>query len=104
MYAHTVATAVGDANWRIMESTFGASSTVAATFATVIKVLEDSILEFKEYSIKIWIRRPGPNYRDGLGVGQRSWLKVWFADGSVRPRDSHRCRVAHGVGIAARVG
>jgi len=57
VYAHTVATRVGDANFRIMESTFRASSTVAATFATVTKVLEDSILEFKEYSIKIWIRR-----------------------------------------------
>ena len=57
MYAHTVATAVGDANWRILDSTFGASSTVEATFTNVIKVLEDSILEFKEYSIKIWIRR-----------------------------------------------
>ena len=67
MYARTVATAVADVNWRIMESTFGASSTVAAMFATVIKVLEDSFLEFKEYSIKIWIRRPGPNFRDGLG-------------------------------------
>ena len=37
---------------------------VAATFATVIKVLEDSMLEFKEYSIKIWIPRAGPNYLD----------------------------------------
>ena len=39
---------------------------VEATFATVIKVLEDSILEFKEYSIKIWIRRAGPNYLDRI--------------------------------------
>ena len=39
---------------------------VAATFATVIKVLEDSMFEFKEYSIKIWIRRAAPNYLDRL--------------------------------------
>ena len=56
-----------------MESTF-------ATFATVIKVLEDSVLEFKEHSIKIWIQRPGPNYLDRLGkieaVGWRFGLPM----------------------------
>ena len=64
-----------------MESTFGASSTVAATFATVIKVLEDSMLEFKEYSIKIWIRRPGPNYLDRLGKIEAVGWRFGFADG-----------------------
>ena len=53
---------------------------VAASFATVIKVLEGSILEFKEYSIKIWIRRAGPNYRDGCckmnAAGQRFGLPM----------------------------
>ena len=53
---------------------------VEATFTTVIKVLEDSVLEFKEHSIKIWIRRLGPNYRDGLGkvnaAGQRFGLPM----------------------------
>ena len=80
LYAHTVVTTVGDENWRIMESTFGASSTVAATFATVVKVLEDSILEFKEYSFQIWIRRLGPNYLDRLrrieAVGWRFGLPL----------------------------
>ena len=53
---------------------------VEAKFTTVIKVLEDSVLEFKEYSIKIWIRRAGPNFRDGLGkvnaAGQRFGLSM----------------------------
>ena len=30
------------------------------------KLVEDSSLELKTYSIKIWIRRPGQNYLDGL--------------------------------------
>ena len=46
----------------------------------MIKVLEDSVLEFKEYSIKIWIRRRCPNFRDGLGkvnaAGQRFGLPM----------------------------
>jgi len=67
----------------------------------VIKVVEDSMLEFKEYSIKIRIRRVD---FDGLRKMNAAGQRFGFADGSVRSRDSHRCHVAHGVGIAARVG
>ena len=46
----------------------------------MIKVVEDSMLEFKEYSIKIWIRRASANYRHGLGkvnaAGQRFGLSM----------------------------
>ena len=46
----------------------------------MIKVLEDSVLDFKEDGIKIWIRRASPNYRDGLGkmnaAGQRFGLPM----------------------------
>ena len=35
----------------------------------MIKVLEDSVLEFKEYSIKIWLRRASPNYAAGQRFG-----------------------------------
>jgi len=48
-----------------------------ATFTTVIKVLEDSVLEFKEHSIKIRIRRVD---FDGLrkmnAAGQRFGLPM----------------------------
>jgi len=53
---------------------------VAATFTTLIKVLEDSMLEFKEYTVKIRIRRAGPNYLDNLrrieAVGWRFGLPM----------------------------
>ena len=53
---------------------------VASTFTTVIKVLEDSVLEFKEHSIKMWIRRAGPISLDGLckmnAAGQRFGLSM----------------------------
>jgi ATP citrate (pro-S)-lyase len=39
---------------------------VSATFTGLIRALEDSVAELKENNIKIWIRRAGPNYLDGL--------------------------------------
>jgi len=53
---------------------------VAATFTGLIKALEDSVMELKEYNIKIWIRRAGPNYLEGLrkikAAGQRLGLPM----------------------------
>ena len=39
---------------------------VTATFNCLIKAQENSLSELKEYNIKIWIRRAGPNYLDGF--------------------------------------
>ena len=46
-----------------------------------------------------WSKLPRQDCVGLRQLGQRSR----FADGSVRPRDSHHCCGAHGVGIAARV-
>jgi len=39
---------------------------VAATFTGLIKALEHYADEIKEHKIKIWVRRAGPNYLEGL--------------------------------------
>merc|ERR1719436_1672832 len=39
---------------------------VAATFGGLIKALQHYASEIKENNIKIWIRRAGPNYLEGL--------------------------------------
>lgn len=39
---------------------------VSATFTGLIKALGEFAGDFKEHNIKIWIRRAGPNYLDGL--------------------------------------
>jgi len=39
---------------------------VAATFTGLIKALEQFAGDIKEHNIKIWIRRAGPNYLEGL--------------------------------------
>merc|ERR1719243_308054 len=39
---------------------------VSATFTGLIKALEEFADEIKEHQIKIWIRRAGPNYLEGL--------------------------------------
>jgi len=39
---------------------------VAATFTGLIKALEEFADDIKEHEIKIWIRRAGPNYLEGL--------------------------------------
>jgi len=39
---------------------------VAATFTGLIKALEHFASDIKEHNIKIWIRRAGPNYVEGL--------------------------------------
>ena len=57
------------------------------------------MLEFKEYSIKIWIWRVD---FDGLrkmnAAGQRFGLPMEVYG------PEHRCCVAHGVGMAAKIG
>jgi len=39
---------------------------VAATFTGLIKALDQFAADIKEHNIKIWIRRAGPNYLEGL--------------------------------------
>merc|ERR1719428_2416410 len=39
---------------------------VAATFTGLIKALTEYADDIKEHKIKIWIRRAGPNYLEGL--------------------------------------
>merc|ERR1719428_2648323 len=39
---------------------------VAATFTGLIKALNEFAADIKEHKIKIWIRRAGPNYVEGL--------------------------------------
>merc|ERR1719253_2046211 len=39
---------------------------VAATFTGLIKALKEFAADIKEHKIKIWIRRAGPNYLEGL--------------------------------------
>jgi ATP citrate (pro-S)-lyase len=51
---------------------------VAATFTGLIKALESHADKLKEHGVKIWIRRAGPNYLEGLrkikAAGQRLGL------------------------------
>ena len=69
-----------DGKFLIIGGAIAKKTDVASTFTTVIKVLEDSVLEFKEHSIKMWIRRAGPNSLDGLckmnAAGQRFGLSM----------------------------
>ena len=50
----------------IVGSCMANKTDVAAMVNGLIKALENSLLELKEYNIKIWIRRIGPNYFDGF--------------------------------------
>ncbi|TRY79451.1 hypothetical protein TCAL_07559 [Tigriopus californicus] len=41
---------------------------VAATFKGIVKALEEFQVKLKEFDIKIFVRRAGPNYQEGLRV------------------------------------
>jgi len=49
---------------------------VSATFTGLIRALEDMASELKDNDIKIWIRRAGPNYLDGLRKVKRAGVKL----------------------------
>ena len=55
-----------DGKFLVIGSCIANVTDVAATFTGLIKAVEDSSVELKKYNIKIWIRRAGPNYLDGL--------------------------------------
>ncbi len=39
---------------------------VAATFKGIVRALEEYQVKLKEFNIKIFVRRAGPNYQEGL--------------------------------------
>ncbi len=43
---------------------------VAATFKGIVKALEEFQVRLKEFGIKIFVRRAGPNYQEGLRYSQ----------------------------------
>jgi ATP citrate (pro-S)-lyase len=49
---------------------------VAATFTGLIKALQDMADEIKRHDIKIWIRRAGPNYLEGLRKIKAAGMKL----------------------------
>ena len=55
-----------DGKFLIIGSCIAHFTDVAATFTSLIQAVEDAFSELEKYNIKIWIRRAGPNYLDGL--------------------------------------
>ena len=39
---------------------------VAATFKGIVKALEEYQVKLREHDIRIFVRRAGPNYQEGL--------------------------------------
>lgn len=49
---------------------------MAATFKGIVKALEEFQVKLKEFDIKIFVRRAGPNYQEGLRYSWHKWYDL----------------------------
>ena len=62
---------------------------VASTFKGIIKALKEYQKKLQENKVKIYVRRGGPNYQEGLRQMRDAWTTIRSPYRSVWPRNSH---------------